>query len=592
MLLSRQPYKIKDMIKLCFGVAPGDMTTILLISIIRGVLPALTALSSTAFIDTAMALHAGTATGGDITLPIIFVVVTVAVSWLSQQAMQYCQRMLVLKARAKLRPEMIEKCAKLEYRHIEDPKTWDVISRVTKAPENEVNSFVDALLGALTLLLNILSVIGLLLNQVWWAALVTLAFSVPLLLLALRGGKETYQANRDTEREERLQNYLSETLISREAAEERAMFGYTDSMTARFSEAFKRAFKLRFKVQARWFVRMKLSSVLFSLIALLIALTLIFPTVNGEITIGMFMSLVAAAFSLVQNMSWGLSYYAETFAKSNEYLKDLTTFMELSETDGALDKPLDPPLPFHTLEIRDVSFTYPGTDKKVLDHLSLKIEAGQHIAFVGVNGAGKTTLTKLITGLYDGYEGEILIDGRELRTLEQPAVKSLYSLVFQDFVRYQVSMRDNIALEHKDREVRIQGIADTLSLNEAIGALKDGLDNKLGKLYEGGQELSGGQWQRVAIARALVNPAPIRILDEPTAALDPISEANLYSSFRSLSHGTTTLFISHRLGSTKLADRIDVIDGGHVRESGTHDELMNLGGVYAEMFEAQRSWYQ
>ncbi len=590
MLLDQREYKLRDMLALCFRAAPAHTAAMLLLSVAAGLLPALAALASTAFIDTAMALHAGAA--ADIAPPIAFVVATVAGIWLSRQALQYSRRIIVLKSRAALRPDMTEKCARLEYAHIENPDTWDVISRVTKNPEKEIDAFTDAVAGALTLLLNILSVIGLLLSQVWWAALATLAFSVPLLLLALRGGRENYQANRDTEREERLQNYLSETLISREAAEERAMFRYTDHMTRRFADAFKRAFKMRFKVQAKWFFRMKLSSVLFSFIALLITLTLVYPTVNGEITVGMFMSLVVAAFSLVQNMSWGLSFYADTFAKATEYLKDLSKFMALSETAGALDAPDEPPARFESLEVRDVSFVYPGTEKKILDHLSLTVLAGQHIAFVGVNGAGKTTLTKLLTGLYDGYEGEILINGRELRTYSQAALKSLYSLVFQDFARYQVSMRDNIALEHRNREARIAGIADTLDLNETIDSLKDGLDNELGRLKEGGQELSGGQWQRVAIARALVNPAPIRILDEPTAALDPISEANLYSSFRSLSHGTTTLFISHRLGSTKLADRIDVIDGGHVRESGTHDELMALKGVYAEMFEAQRSWYQ
>jgi ATP-binding cassette subfamily B protein len=266
--------------------------------------------------------------------------------------------------------------------------------------------------------------------------------------------------------------------------------------------------------------------------------------------------------------------------------------MALSEVEGALEEPAEPPMAFQSLELKNVSFTYPGTDRKILDGLSLKIEAGEHIAFVGVNGAGKTTITKLLTGLYGEYEGEILVNGRELRTIPQPELKSLYSLVYQDFARYQISMRDNVAFGHKDREARFSEVSEALSLGETIDHLKEGADTPLGRLYENGQELSGGQWQRVAIARALANPAPMRILDEPTAALDPIAEADIYQRFKSLSRGVTTLFISHRLGSTKLADRICVLGEGRLIEMGSHDELARAGGLYAEMYEAQRSWYQ
>lgn len=228
----------------------------------------------------------------------------------------------------------------------------------------------------------------------------------------------------------------------------------------------------------------------------------------------------------------------------------------------------------------------------MLDDFSLKLEKGKHYAFVGVNGAGKTTMTKLMTGLYRDFKGEILLNGRDIRTYDAKALKSLCSVVFQDFARYQVPARDSIAVGLPAREARVEDAVRTVGLRDAIDALPKGLDTPLGKIYEGGQDLSGGEWQRLAIARALVSGAPVRILDEPTAALDPMSESRFYEQFAGMSRGVTTLFISHRLGSTRLADRIFVIDGGRIAEEGTQAELLAAGGLFADMFEAQRSWYQ
>lgn len=594
-MLKQRKYGLFDLIRLGMQASPFYGALVLFMSVLSGLLPTVTALTTARFIDTALAVRAETLHSRAIYLPILWVAAVVAVDWFSNQLYQFADRMLVLGLREKLRSGMLEKCAKLEYRHIEDPATWDLISRVTKKPETEMEEGFAGWGGiapAIKLLLNVLSIVGLLLAEVWWAALVTIAFSVPLMWVALRGGKETYQANRDTEREERLQKYLIETLLSREAAEERALFGYAEKLAKKFQAAFQRAYRLRFKVEGKWFFRMKLGSALFGVISLLIALTLLIPTSRGEMSIGMFMSLTIAAFSLVQAMSWGLTGIADTFAKKREYMKDLTKFMALTETEDALCEPAEPPMRFQSLELKSVSFTYPGTERKILDGLSFKIEAGEHIAFVGVNGAGKTTVTKLLTGLYGGYEGEILVNGRELREIPQAERKSLYSLVFQDFARYQISMRDNVAFGHENRERRFDEVTDALNLGETVAQLKEGADTPLGRLYENGQELSGGQWQRVAIARALANPAPVRILDEPTAALDPIAEADIYQKFKSLSRGVTTLFISHRLGSTKLADRIYVLGEGRVLEAGSHDQLAAAGGLYAEMYEAQRSWYQ
>jgi len=244
---------------------------------------------------------------------------------------------------------------------------------------------------------------------------------------------------------------------------------------------------------------------------------------------------------------------------------------------------------FKTIEFRNVSFKYPGTDKLILDDISFIIENGRHYSLVGVNGAGKTTIIKLLTGLYTNYEGAILVDGRSISDLTQSEIKGLSSVVYQDFAKYYISLYDNIAIAGDG----VENAIELVGLSGAVEKLKDGVNTPLGKIYENGVDLSGGEWQRVAMARSVVNNAPLKILDEPTAALDPVSESAVYNNFERISKGGTTLFISHRLGSTKLADIIFVLSDGKIVERGSHSDLISLeNGVYAEMFNAQAEWYK
>ena len=292
---------------------------------------------------------------------------------------------------------------------------------------------------------------------------------------------------------------------------------------------------------------------------------------------------------------------------------------------------LQPGIPkLQTLEFRHVTFRYPGTEVDILRDFSMELRDGVHYAIVGENGAGKSTLIKLLTGLYREYEGEILYNGVEMRTFPQEQWFCIYSCVFQDFARYYLSVKENICLGsgnmesemdegfhghgtvegfrgHKmgggsleagahesaeyNLEIRMKEVVRQLGLQEAISSLKYGYETRLGKLDEDSVDLSGGQWQRVAMARALMNDAPVLLLDEPTAALDPIRESALYEKFGEISKGHTTIFISHRLGSTKLSNHIFVLKDGCVREQGSHEELMAAGGIYAAMYETQQSWY-
>lgn len=326
-----------------------------------------------------------------------------------------------------------------------------------------------------------------------------------------------------------------------------------------------------------------------------ILLSLLIPLTKGEITPGMFIGVDNAAIGIVTIVSGSIGWMVEYFAQSVKYLEDLSEFSLLEDQEGALDESCDMNEEgFDSIEFKNVSFAYPDTDRYILKNCSFRLNKGEHYAFVGVNGAGKTTITKLITGLYDNYEGEILINGKNLREYTLAQIKGMFSVVYQDFAKYQIEFEDNIKLGciSKDDEQRITQVVEDINLTEVLNNLPKGQKTPLGKIFEDGVDLSGGEWQRLAIARSLYSDAPMRILDEPTAALDPIAESGIYSLFRDITKDKSAIFITHRLGAAKIADKILVIDDGKVKEFGSHNELMNKNGIYAQMFNTQKGWYE
>ncbi|MDE5679135.1 MAG: ABC transporter ATP-binding protein/permease, partial [Lachnospiraceae bacterium] len=247
----------------------------------------------------------------------------------------------------------------------------------------------------------------------------------------------------------------------------------------------------------------------------------------------------------------------------------------------------------HTIEFKNVDFTYPNTEVQVLKNVSLTLHAGEHLSVVGLNGAGKTTFVKLLCRLYDPTAGEILLDGVNISEYDYNEYMQLFSPVFQDFKLFAFSMKENIILGDDMKQEAVLPLVKQVGLEEKVSSMEKGLDTSLFKFYEeDGIEPSGGEQQKLAIARALYKKAPVVILDEPTAALDPVAEYDIYRQFEELVGGKTAVYISHRLSSCKFCDRIAVFSEGRVAEYGAHDELLKLGGIYAEMFAAQAQYYQ
>ena len=321
----------------------------------------------------------------------------------------------------------------------------------------------------------------------------------------------------------------------------------------------------------------------------------IFRTVMGTMTIGTFYFLSQAilqASNSIQQVFSTLSGIADQAL----FLTDLLAFFEMKPTIRSKPNALPAPRPIRQgFEFRNVSFVYPGTERRVLNSLNFHLRPGERVALIGENGQGKTTIVKLITRLYDPTEGEILLDGVDLREYDLEDLYKEIGVIFQDFMRYEMTARENIAvgkIDEIENRPLLSDAAHKSLAEEVVARLGAGYEQMLGRRFEGGVDLSGGEWQKIALARAYLRDAQLLVLDEPTAALDARSEYQVFQRFAELTTGKMALFISHRFSTVRMADRIVVLENGNIAEEGTHEQLTRMGGRYAEMFELQAASYR
>ena len=312
--------------------------------------------------------------------------------------------------------------------------------------------------------------------------------------------------------------------------------------------------------------------------------------ITGRISVGIFSQMLSAGNVFHASMQILIGTIQEMIKRCN-YAYEYVKFMEYPTVMEKGDRPVKEGA--HTIEFKNVSFTYPGAEVKVLDGVNITLKQGEHLSVVGLNGAGKTTFVKLLCRLYEPTEGEILLDGVNIKEYDYHSYMALFSPVFQDFKLFAFSIKDNISLDGDCDEEEMAALLKQVGLADKIAALEKGADTLLFKAFdEKGIEPSGGEQQKIAIARALYKKAPVVILDEPTAALDPVAEYDIYRQFDTLVGEKTAIYISHRLSGCKFCDRIAVFSEGRIKEYGTHEELVGLvGGVYAGMFAAQAQYY-
>lgn len=591
MEVTNRKFALWDALRVPFECAPWQTISTAVLRIGVSLLQTVFVLVTAAFIDAALLAMDQGRSFATVLGPLAGVVFVFAWQLLHGPLTSLSDASITNGLRGGMRTAIAAKRAKLAYWHLENQESWDLIERVSLKPEEKWREMMSDVLAGVTIVGQVLGVMVVLVTQVWWAGVVLLLAAIPLLRLSMRAGEKSYDAEREVTKIQRKYKYLGKVMTDRESVEERSLFGYTGAMDQTFQEQYEAARLKKHRVDRAGMIRMKTGGIACVVIALIVMFVLLQPVLAGAISVGMYMSLVIAIFNMVNMLSWSLGWQTKQWVKHRAFMQDMTAFAALSEETGALCLP--GPVSMDSLEFRDVVFAYPGTEQRILNGLSFTVRKGEHIAFVGANGAGKTTLTKLILGLYEPDAGEILLNGRPLSGYSPQERKGLCAVVFQDFTRYPVTLKENLLLgDLNAMDACLAEAVGLAGLSDTVQRLPQGMDTPLGKLKEGGQDLSGGEWQRLAMARALVHPAPLRILDEPTAALDPIGESALYRQFERMSLGHATIFISHRLGSTQLADRIYVLEGGRVVETGSHEQLLAQGGLYAEMFESQRSWYQ
>lgn len=314
-----------------------------------------------------------------------------------------------------------------------------------------------------------------------------------------------------------------------------------------------------------------------------------------RITIGTFTLLVGAVSGANGHLQMIFSLFSDV-ADQSLFLRDLMLFFRERPAIRSPQESCPPPRPIKSgFEFQDVCFQYPGTKTPIFNGLSFRLEKGQRVALVGENGEGKTTIVKLMTRLYDPSSGRILLDGRDLREYDIAELRKEIGVIFQDFIRYDLTARENIAagdIAKLDDDAAIWEAARKSNALDLLENFPDRLEQMLGRRFEGGLDLSGGEWQRVALARAFLREAQILILDEPTAALDPMAEHEVFQKFAELTQDRLALFISHRFSTVRTADRIILLSNGRIAEDGSHEALMEAQGLYAKLFEVQASSYR
>lgn len=428
------------------------------------------------------------------------------------------------------------------------------------------------------------------------AAFIIMAVSLPSAIISFIYRKRNFNYKRRRSKDRREMNYYSDVLVNKDIVKEVRIFGLTDFFADKFKKVFGEYFRgLRALIlsESLWQIALGIVSVIVNLFFCgIVALRVL----SGEIMLGDYTLYTGAIMSIATCIATLISTSAGVY-EGTLFIDNLMYFMNKSPgivptvTPGAKVKRNAP----HTIEFKNVSFHYPGSERCVLQNINITFSPGQTTVLVGLNGAGKTTLIKLLTRLYDPTDGVILLDGRDIREYDLESLYGMFGIIFQDFGRYAVTVGENISFGDLSLTPSHDSLMEAARQSNADGfieKLPQGIDTPLTRQFERtGSELSGGQWQKLAIARAFYSRSDILVLDEPTASLDPLAEQEIFNEFDRLRSGKMSIFVSHRLSSATTAGQIIVLEGGRVVEKGTHKELMEQKGKYYNMFSVQAKRY-
>ncbi|MBN9489266.1 MAG: ABC transporter ATP-binding protein [Alphaproteobacteria bacterium] len=489
---------------------------------------------------------------------------------------------------------LMEHAATLDLEDFEDAEFQDQLERARRQTSGRL-TLLTQLFGQAQQIVTVASFVGGLLIYAPWLVVMLAVALLPMFWGEAHFNARTYTLDFGRTPERRELDYVRQTAASVETAKEVKVFGLNRFLIDRYrtlADEFYTANRRLAIQRASWGGALSTIGTIGYYVAYAY---IVWRTLTGEFSIGD-LTFLSGSFLRLRGLLENLLVTFSSTAAQALYLNDLFSFFD---TRPEILSPPDPrpfPQPIRQgFTFEDVGFIYPGNEHWAVRHLSFTLKAGEVVALVGENGAGKTTLVKLLTRLYDPDEGRILLDGRDLCEYDLDGLRGNIGVIFQDFVRYNFTAGDNIAvgrIEARADAARVQRAAESSQADQVIARLLGGYDQRIGKRFKNGVELSGGEWQKIAIARAYMREAEVLILDEPTAALDARAEFEVFQRFKELSRGKTAVLISHRFSSVRMADRIFVLADGQVQAAGTHEELLAQPGLYAELFELQAAGYR
>jgi len=473
---------------------------------------------------------------------------------------------------------------------------FDTINLANTAISGNGVKVIGSLVAILKSLISLISILGILLAIHWTMPIGLFISTLPGIILIFIAKSKRYKMSVSTSSAQRELNFTDSLFTQNSSIKELKLFDLGAHLIDKWSFLFKKIQKENLDLEL-WETKTQAFAVfILQLSSFGVSVLLVFQIANANLTIGDYVALLGAVATvqmLFSTIGGNLGSIFET-AIFNKALMEILDYD--NQSNSLMEYEKDHNISeINDIELENVSFSYPSTKQKAIDNISLKIKKGESISIVGYNGSGKTTLIKCLLGLYSVSEGKVNINGINLKRISEKSYYRHLSAIFQDFYKYKFSVRDNIGfgdLSKLQDDDELFSMLEKVNLNEKVNSYEHLLDTYLTKEISGGEDLSGGEWQKIGIARGFIKNADLIILDEPTAAMDPISELQVFKIFNQLSQNKTSITISHRLGPTKYADRIIVMDKGMIVEEGNFEDLLSRKGLYYEMYMSQISWYK
>ena len=600
-IVSKFFYRLFYIFRIVWDTKPWILFFMVFMAIWNGVTPVISAYIGAALLNVLAAAFTSVTTGGDmmfdavIKLLIIrfgFNFLTGLVSRISSILNNISGELVVNHVNLKI----MRKAREVDLASFDDPEFYERFENAKREAGSRPINILNNNFTIISTVISMVSFIVILAAISPWAPIVIALMSVPTAIISFAYRKKNFWYVRWHSKDRRQMNYYSELMTNKDMVKEIRLFNLSDTFIGRYQETFLRYFsglKKLFVGEGCWNIGINL---LTTTINCLLFLYIAKGVAEGRYAVGDYSLYTGALGSIAGGIGTIINTTAQIY-EGTLFIDNLIRFMNEKRTVVAsLPEPRKVAHGTgHTIEFRNVSFAYPGTERRVINNVNLKLEPGDTCVLVGLNGAGKTTLIKLLTRLYDPTEGEILLDGYNIKEYDTDDLYAMFGIIFQDFGKYAVSVKENIRFGQLDREAgdpEIIEAAEQSTASQFIENLPDKYETPLMRYFEeNGIELSIGQWQKLSIARAFYSDSDVIILDEPTASLDAIAEQDIYNQFDRLRKDKTCIFVSHRLSSATVANKIIVLEQGAVIEEGNHAELMKKRGVYYELFTTQAKRY-